>query len=193
MSERADRFTAVIDTNVLVGALARNVVLSLAEAGIFWPRWSKTTLDVEFERVFDRLYPQVPKLGPKQRENIERAFPEAKVTEDPCIIECLDLPDPDDRHVVAAAIMSKAAVIVTDNVKDFPSEALEQHEIQAVPVDEFIADCIDLGGPEAVAALKAMRERFRQPAMDAEALLTLLEERGLTETARYLAPYKSLL
>lgn len=54
MSARADRFTVVLDSNVLVGALTRNVLLSLAEAGFFRPRWTTDILD-EFERAFDRL------------------------------------------------------------------------------------------------------------------------------------------
>jgi hypothetical protein len=37
---RTNRYTALIDAYVLVGALTRNMVLSLAEAGYFRSRWS---------------------------------------------------------------------------------------------------------------------------------------------------------
>lgn len=73
---RADRFTVVIDTDVLVGALTRNIVLSLAEAGLFCPRWSHTTIETEFEAYFAKKYPEKADLGARQRANIERAFPE---------------------------------------------------------------------------------------------------------------------
>jgi len=56
MSEHADRFTVVLDTNVLVGALSRNMLLSLAEDGLFRARWSQNTLHQEFERTFIKLY-----------------------------------------------------------------------------------------------------------------------------------------
>ena len=75
---RADRFTVVIDTDVLVGALTRNIVLSLAEAGLFRPRWSRTTINDEFEAFFAKKYPDRDGLGSRQRASIERAFPESR-------------------------------------------------------------------------------------------------------------------
>jgi hypothetical protein len=62
-----------------------------------------------------------------------------------------------------------------------------------ISADDFIADCIDLAGPEAVAALRLMRERFASPEIDAEGLLIRIEQVGLTQTAVLLARYKSLL
>lgn len=193
MSARADRFTAVIDTDVLIGALTRNIILSLAEAGLFRPRWSSTTIDDEFEAFFAKKYPDRGDLGPRQRAAIERAFPESRTEVDPRLVEDLGLPDPKDRHVLAAAIQTKATVIVTNNLADFPAECLDPLELQAASADDFIADCIDLYGPEAIAPLRAMRERFANPAMDAEALILRVEQIGLSQTALLLEPYKAFL
>lgn len=193
MSYRADRFTVVLDTDVLVGALTRNIILSLAEAGIFRPRWSSTTIEDEFVRYFTRAFPNERQLGELLRDRMVTAFPEAITEVGDCIVQGLVLPDPDDRHVLAAAIKTKAALIVTNNIKDFPQDCLSEHEIEAVTADDFIADCIDLAGPEAVAALRVMRERLKKPEVDAEVLLLKIEQLGLTQTATLLEPYKSLL
>ncbi|WP_371171197.1 hypothetical protein [Aliiroseovarius sp. 2305UL8-7] len=56
----------------------------------------------------------------------------------------LDLPDPNDNHVLAAAISTSASVIVTDNLVDFPIDALAPHAIDAISADDFIADTIEL-------------------------------------------------
>lgn len=192
MSDRADRFTAIIDTDVLVGALTRNMILSLAEAGIFRPRWSCQTL-IEFETVFARAYPNKDVVAAKQRASIERAFPEGVTAVSDTLIEGLTLPDPDDRHVLAAAIMTKASVIVTNNLRDFPQLVLSAYEIEALSADDFIADCIDLGQAEALAALRTMRERLRSPTMDPEALIKRIEQCGLIQTAKILEPWKALI
>lgn len=85
----------MLDTNVLVGALTRNMRLSLAEDGLFRARWSQTTLHQEFERTFVKLYNDGD-LAARQRANIERAFLEGVVVEDPGLMASLTLPDPDD-------------------------------------------------------------------------------------------------
>ena len=188
---RTDRFTAVLDANVLAGALSRNILLSLAEAGFYRPRWSADILE-EFLRFFIKQYDDEA-TAIRQRSNMETAFPEALVADYEQLIDALELPDPDDRHVLACAIQTKAAVIVTNNLKDFPSEVLEHHEIFAVGLDDFIADTLDLAGAEAVAALKTMRERFQNPAIDADELILRIETLGLTQTADILAEYRELL
>jgi hypothetical protein len=79
--------------------LKRNILLSLAEVGIFRPRWSATTINDEFERYFARKYPGQQGLGSRQRDNIIKAFPEGIAVEDQAVIGALNLPDPDVRHV----------------------------------------------------------------------------------------------
>ncbi|MGK7651294.1 PIN domain-containing protein [Roseovarius sp. B08] len=82
--------------------------------------------------------------GSRQRAAIEAAFPEALVTGYEMFEDKIALPDPNDNHVLAAAIATSASVIVTDNLADFPSAVLDPHAIQAISADDFIADTIEL-------------------------------------------------
>ena len=191
MTDRADRFTAVLDANVIAGGLTRNILLSLAEAGFYRPRWSVEILD-EFYRYFVKRF-EDKETGERQRQNMEIAFPEAMVEDYEQLTDALELPDPDDRHVLACAIQTKAAVIVTDNLKDFPDEILDKHDIVAISLDDFIADILDLAGVEAIAALRKMRERFQNPEIDADNLILRVEKLGLTDTANILTDFRELL
>lgn len=191
MSDYSDRFTAVLDACVLGGALKRNILLSLAEAGLFRPKWSAAILD-ETERAITRISKGTADSN-RQRSSMETAFPEARVTGFDPLIEGLSLPDPDDRHVLAAAINTGAHVIVTDNLAHFPSEKLTGFDIEAMSADDFIADCIDLDPGGAMTALRRMRRRFEKPQMDAVALIREIERQGLLQTATMLSGYEDLL
>jgi hypothetical protein len=90
------------------------------------------------------------------------------------------LPDPDDRHVIAAAMKTQALVIVTENLRHFPAEALEQLDLEVKSADEFIADTMDLDIGRAVAAVREMRGRFQKPEMTADDLLLKMDAQGLT-------------
>lgn len=149
MRERyTDRFTALVDACVLAGALRRNMLLSLAEAGLFRPRWSARILDETQKAISTMTHGETD--GSPQRSAIEAAFPEAIVTGFEAIEETLTLPDPDDNHVLAAAIAISASVVVTDNLSDFPAELLAPHEIEAISADGFIADTFTLDPIEAI-------------------------------------------
>ena len=114
---------------------------------------------------------------------METAFEDAMVSDfDAFLCVCTDLPDPKDAHVVAAALKTEASMIVTENLKDFPSHLLEPLNIEAKSADAFIADTIALDDGRAVAAIRRMRERFKRPEMTAEQLLLKMEAVGLTET-----------
>lgn len=183
---RADRFTALIDANVLARALPHNVILSLAEDGFYRARWSADILD-ETERAIGRLLRdrvgEPGALAKIQRERVEAAFPEALVEGYAPLIVGPELPDKKDRHVLAAAIRTAAALIVTDNAKDFPSEVLEQFDIQQIGTDDFVADIIDLDPVGSVSSLRRMRVRFATPAIDAADLVRRMEAAGMTRAA----------
>ena len=173
------------------GALRRNILLSLAEAGFFRPRWSARILD-ETQKAISEITKGATD-GSKQRKAIEVAFPESLVTGYEVFEGKLDLPDPDDNHVLAAAISTSASVIVTDNLADFPAEALAPHAIHAISADDFIADTIDLDPSEAILALRRMRERLNDPALDVPALIHKSEAQGLLQVATLMNEYKAFL
>jgi predicted nucleic acid-binding protein len=71
---------------------------------------------------------------------MDRAVPDALVSGYESLIEGLRLPDPDDRHVLAAAIKCNASVLVTFNLRDFPKDVLDIFDVEAMHPDDFIAD-----------------------------------------------------
>ncbi len=197
----ANRFTALLDANVLVPALTRNMILSLAAAEFFRPRWSPRIMD-ETERAIMRMREGQGKAdasvdAARARNAIERAFEDASVTGfeviEKGLIEGTDLPDPDDAHVIAAAIETGASIIVTDNLKHFPPDILATHGIEAKTANAFLADTVDLKPEKAAHAIAMMRIRFRNPALTANDLLLLMEARGLGDSADLLRDHMHVL
>jgi hypothetical protein len=126
----------------------------------------------------------------RARVAMEAAFEEALVADyDGFLGVCQGLPDPNDEHVVAAAMKAHAATIVTENLSDFPAELLSTLDIEVRSADHFIADTIALDVGRAVAAIRQMRLRFKNPAKTASDLLLEMEANGLTETVDILKPH----
>ena len=95
----------------------------------------------------------------------------------------IELPDPDDRHVVAAAIVGHADAIVTFNTKDFPVAVLQPYGIEVQHPDEFLMNQLQLQEIPALRAIKKMRARWTNPARPAQELIDAFEKRGLPMTA----------
>ena len=183
----ANRYTAFIDACTLASALKRNLLLTLAEAEFFRVRWSSEVMD-ETERAIAKILAKKglddgPARAARARAAMETAFEDATVVDYARFLPtCTDLPDEGDAHVLAAALKTQAATIVTENLDDFPDEVLSALNIEARSADAFIADTIALDPGRAVASIRKMRERFNKPAKTAEALLLDMEAAGLTET-----------
>ena len=109
------------------------------------------------------------------------------------LIENLELPDPGDRHVLAAAIRSGADVIVTQNLKDFPQDKLASYGIEAQHPDEFIAHLLDLSAADVVGAAQEHRASLKSPPQSADEYLDTLERQGLTQTVAELREYATVL
>jgi predicted nucleic acid-binding protein len=190
----ANRFTALVDACALAGALKRNLLLSLAEAEFFRVRWSAPILN-ETEAAIRAILTgkgveDADDRAARARAYMEAAFEEATVEGfEALTTSCAGLPDPKDAHVVAAALKTQAAVIVTDNLRDFPDTILNPLNLEARSTDAFIADTIALDPGRAIAAIRIMRERLRRPEKTAEMLLLDMEAVGLIETADVLRPH----
>lgn len=102
------------------------------------------------------------------------------------MIDGLELPDPKDRHVLAAAIKTNANVIVTNNIKDFPKEYLASFGLTAKTADDFLTYIIDLNPDQALKAFKELVLHRRHPDLDAFQVLDILRNRGLKDTADFL-------
>lgn len=115
------------------------------------------------------------------------------VTGQESLIAGLTPPDPDDRHILAAAIRCNASVTVTFNLKDFPNTVLESFGLEAQHPDVFIEDLFDLDPAAVVTAAQRQRRHLQQPPLDADVYLTALLRQGLARTVRALAEYRSVL
>ncbi|MGA8028632.1 MAG: PIN domain-containing protein [Bryobacteraceae bacterium] len=185
-------FTAFYDANVLYPAELRNLMMHLAMTGLFRARWS----DGVHEEWITALLRNRSDLS---REKLERTrmlmdkhTPDALVTGYEDLIEGLELPDADDRHVLAAAIRGRADVIVTANVRDFPADTLTPFEIEAQHPDEFIAHLLGLAPGIVVEAAVRHRESLKSPAKTIEEYLRTLETQGLTQTVSVLREYMAV-
>jgi predicted nucleic acid-binding protein len=185
-------FTALFDACVLYSQTLRDVVISLARTDIFHARWT-AHINEEWSRA---LLSKRPDRAPQVARTLEllgEAVEDWEITGYEHLIGGIVLPDPDDRHVVAAAIVGRADVIVTLDLSHFPAEALAPYRIDVQLPDEFVVHQFDVSPPLAVRAFRAMRARYRNPAMTAEEFLAHLEQRGLPGTAATLRPYADSL
>ena len=104
----------------------------------------------------------------------------------------LDLPDPDDRDVLAAAIHCHAGAIVTFNLKDFPAEALASHAISAQHPDEFIEHTFGLDSATVIRAVRNHRASLKNPAKSVEELFDTYLKQGLATTVALLRLHADL-
>lgn len=181
------RYTALLDANVLVPYTLTDVLLRLAEAGLYRPLWSAAIL-AEAERTLIHLHPQIPAATLHRRISaMEHFFPDATVTGWDDLVECLTLPDPDDRHVLAAAILGGADAIVTANLNDFPDHALARFNIVATHPDDFLLDQWDLEPRLAEQVLDDIVDARRNPTVTRQDVLGQLHRGGAPRFANHLA------
>ena len=173
---------AFLDANVLYPATLRSVMLELARNKAFRILWSEQ-VHQEWIRALQREHPQIPMSRiSRLRQLMEGYVEDATVSGYEPLIDGLTLPDPDDRHVLAAAIHGKATVIVTANERDFPAAALSPYNIAAIAPDRFILRLLEADPRLVLAALEADRGDLRNPPFTREQYFAALERCGLIET-----------
>lgn len=186
-------FTAIYDACTLYPAPLRDLLMHLALTDLFRARWTDQIHDEWIRSVLaDR-----PDLKPEQlrrtRSLMDAHVRDCLVTGYEELIEGLTLPDPADRHVLAAAIRGSASVIVTFNLDDFPPEYLDKFGIEAQHPDQFITHLIDLAPAAVCAAAKRHRASLKNPPKAVDEYLGALAKQHLPETVRRLREFEALI
>ena len=188
------RYTALLDACVLYPVAMTDALLSLATAGFFAAKWTTRIEDEWIRSLETQRSDLVGKLG-KRRDSMRDAIPDWEVPEGAwsLLVKGICLPDPDDAHVLAAAIAGHADCIVTSNVTDFPSAVLHEYGIEVIDPDTFIINQWDLDPVNAIAAFKRMRARRKKPQSSPEDFADALEIVGLPTTAERLRQAAELI
>lgn len=174
---------AVLDANVLYGAFGRDVLLRLAGAGLYRPRWT-ARIEAEWTGALLDARPDLTRERLAQTcAAMARAFPDATVAGYEPHEAALTLPDPDDRHVLAAAVEAGAGEVVTWNLGDFPEASLRPLGIEAVSPDDFVGSMLEDDTDRVAAVLRAHRAGLRRPPVTAAGYLSHLERAGLASVA----------
>lgn len=177
---------AVLDANVLYPAGLRDLLLRLADRYLFAPLWS-ADIHAEWMRSLLADRPDVDAgVLERTRKVMDGHFPDAVVTGYEAVAAGLDLPDPDDRHVLAAAIRGGADMIVTRNLRDFPVDRLAPHALAAQHPDAFVAGLFEADPGAVLAAVRGHRAALRHPPRSARDHLAALERLGLSGTVSLL-------
>lgn len=183
----------LLDACVLYPAPLRDLLIQLASTDLFRAKW---TQEIHNEWI-NALIRNRPEL---EREKLERtamlmndAIMDCLVDNYQDLIAALNLPDPDDRHVLAAAIVGKADAIITTNLKDFPVEILDQYDIEILHPDDFLKFQFDFSPNIVVDAARDCKNRMRKPKILAHDYLATLEKQGLPKFVSELKKFEKML
>ncbi len=157
--------------------------MHLALTGLFRAKWSADVHEEWTSALLEKRPDLTREKLARTRALMDLHAVEALVTGYEDLIPGLQLPDPNDRHVLAAAIRGQANVIVTLNLRDFPAEVLGPFGIEARHPDEFILQLLDLAPASVLAAAESHRQSLKNPARTIGEYLETLERLGLTKSA----------
>ena len=187
------RYTVVLDACVLYPAPLRDLLLSLASEGIFRARWTEK---IHEEWTRNLLMKRTDLAAEKLARTValmNQAVEDCLVENYEYLIDTLTLPDHDDKHVLAAAIVGHADAIVTFNQKDFPDKLVGRHGIEILHPDDFLIAQYDLDPLKILSIIKAKRERLKNPPRSAQELILTYELQGLPQTCAMLRQAVNLI
>ena len=177
---------AFFDANVLYPSGLRNFLMHLALTGIFRAHWSDEVQE-EWIRNLLKNRPDLTRAKlDRTRHLMDKAIPDALVTGYEHLIDSIELPDRNDRHVVAAAIRSGSSVIVTLNLADFPSESLANFSIEAEHPDDFVLALFETFPDVVLEAARTHRASLKNPPKTNDGYLAELEVQGLGKSVSVL-------
>jgi predicted nucleic acid-binding protein len=170
-----DNFGVVLDTCVLYPSRLRDVLLDAAIAGLYRPLWS--------EEILEELRSNLVENGDQDEPGAQRLvdamrdiFPEAIVTGYEMLIPSMGTRDPDDRHVLAAAVCANAQLIVTNNTRDFPAKTLEPLGKESQTADEFLQNLFHLYLDGFVTIMEQLIAKYTRPSFTFDEFLARLSK-----------------
>ena len=189
----SSNYTVVFDANVMYPAPLRSFLMYLAVSGEFRARWTELIHDEWIRNLLIQRPDITAESLDKVRQLMNENVPGSVVTGFEGLIDAIELPDPDDRHVVAAAIKTRAEAIVTFNIKDFPDSALSPFGIVALHPDEFVSNIIDHNMAMAAGAAQRHRRSLKNPPFTTSDYLDLLQKQKLPNSVSRLRDLEMVL
>jgi len=175
----ASNFAALYDACVLYPSFLRDLLVQLALTDLFRARWTDQIHDEWIRNVLKNRSNLTLDQLTRTRELMNSHVRDSLVTDYEYLIASLELPDVDDRHVLAAAIVGRADVIITFNLKDFPKSILDRYNIEAQHPDDFISSLLDLSPFKVRGAAEVCRTRLKNPPMSIDQYLEILLKQSL--------------
>ena len=179
-------FVAIYDACVLYPSPLRDVLLRLAQKGLVRARWTETILDECFRSILKNRPDLDSSRLARTRELMNGSVADCLVREYEMLIPSLSLPDPDDRHVLAAAIRCGAQTIVTFNLSDFPVEVLSPLGVEPQHPDDFLVHQIHLDQGAVVGTVEQQASALKNPPHSIDDVLDGLERLGLVQSVALL-------
>lgn len=171
-------YGAVLDACVLVPVSLADTLLRIAERQVFRPAWSQRILD-EVRAAILKIHPDLdPRFVDRRLRHMSETFPSVIVDGYESIESGLQLPDPNDNHVLAAAIRGHCQAIVTHNLRDFPADYLDQLGLEAISPDDFLLDQLDLATRTVVACIREQAAATASPPLSVQEVLASIRRAG---------------
>lgn len=182
----------ILDACVLFPAPLRDFLMHLALLDIFQARWTNE-IHAEWIRNVLKMRPDLTeKQLTRTKDLMNRHVRDCLVENYEHLIDRLSLPDKNDRHVLAAAIQTKAEIILTFNLRDFPGEVLEKFNLKAVAPDKLLSELFDANAENFNLAFERQLASLKNPPKTAEELLQILEAQRLEKTIDKLRNYREI-
>ncbi len=175
----------MLDACVLYPTVMREVLIGCARAGLFEPRWSPRILE-EWARAATKLGPEGEVIARGEIAALRAAFPMAEVTVPEGKLQHFWLPDPDDVHVLAAAVVGSCNGIVTANAKDFPGNLLAEEGLFRADPDGFLIRLYDEAPDKVTAVGEAVLAEARRLSGDDWTIRALMKKARLPRLGKRL-------
>lgn len=183
MTAAESKTIALLDACVLYPPSLRDLLMRVAVAGVYEPRWTDEIHDEWTRNVLSNSPGVTPAQLERTRRLMDQTIPDGLVSDYEALVRNLSLPDANDRHVLAAAIKASAAVIVTFNLSDFPATVLQTHGVRPAHPDLFLCTLFDDEPALFLQAVQTHRASLHNPPKDTAGYVQTLRINGLKELA----------